>query len=146
MTGKNVPFSERARAFKVISSVIIGGMLVGIAYKKVTGRRKNPYDPLVLLAYETGGLMVGMVSDLTEVYIDTISAVQGNKGALSALTSSIPNLADEFIPFYNYALRGYEAFLADPLVNKNIDKVCFSLHTEHKCKLVLSNGEEVYPK
>jgi len=31
-------------------------------------------------------------------------------------------------------------------VNKNIDKVCFSVHTEHKCKLILSNGEEILPK
>ncbi|MBA7491705.1 hypothetical protein ES702_02253 [subsurface metagenome] len=121
MTGKYVPFNERTRAFKVIASILIGGALVGIAYTKTTGRRKPPYDPLVLLAYQTGGLMIGTVEALNEVYVDTIMAVRGDRRALAALTSSVPKLADHFIPFYNYALRGYEAFLGDPLVNKNID-------------------------
>lgn len=122
MTGKNVPHKERLRAFKVISSILIGGALVGVAYKKVTGRREPPYDPLILLAYEPGGLALATVEAVSDVYNDTIMAVRGDKRALAALTSSIPSLADHFIPFYNYTLRGYEAFLGDPLVNKNIDK------------------------
>ncbi|MBA7492550.1 hypothetical protein ES702_03100 [subsurface metagenome] len=121
MTGKYVPFNERARAFKVIASILIGGALVGIAYTKTTGRRKPPYDPLVLLAYQTGGLMIGTVEALNDVYVETINAVRGDRRALAGLTSSVPALADHLIPFYNYCLRGYEAFVADPLVNKNID-------------------------
>lgn len=121
MTGKYVPFNERARAFKVIASILIGGALVGVAYTKTTGRRKPPYDPLLLLAYQTGGLMIGTVEALNDVYVETINAVRGDRRALAGLTSSVPALADHLIPFYNYMLRGYEAFLGDPLVNKNID-------------------------
>ncbi|GAI79103.1 unnamed protein product, partial [marine sediment metagenome] len=106
MTGKYVPFNERTRAFKVIASILIGGALVGVAYTKTTGRRKPPYDPLVLLAYQTGGLMIGTVEALNDVYVETINAVRGDRRALAALTSSVPKLADHFIPFYNYALRG----------------------------------------
>lgn len=121
MTGKYVPIKERIRAFKVIASILIGGALVGVAYTKTTGRRKPPYDPLILLAYQTGGLMIGTVDALNDVYVETINAIRGDKRALATLTSSVPALADHLIPFYNYMLRGYEAFLADPLVNKNID-------------------------
>ena len=123
MTGKNVPPKERTRAFKVIASILIGGALVSVAYKKVTGRREPPYDPLILLAYEPGGLLLSSVEAISDVYTDTIMAVRGDKRALAALTSSVPALADHLIPFYNYMLRGYEAFLGDPLVNKNIDKL-----------------------
>ncbi len=121
MTGRYTPAKERARAFKVLASVLIGGALVGVAFKKVTGRRKNPYDPLVLLAYSPGGLLLGNVEALSDAYTSTIMAVRGDKRALADLTTSIPKLADHFLPLYSYALRGYEAFLADPLVNKNID-------------------------
>ena len=119
MTGKNVPHKERLRAFKVISSVIIGGMLVSAGYRKVTGRRKDPYNPLELLAYEPGGLMLSTVGAVSEVYINLILASKGDERALSDLTTAIPNLADMFIPFYNYALRGIEA----QTDTKNIDRL-----------------------
>jgi len=125
MTGKNVPFSERARAFKVISSIIIGGMLVSASYKKITGRQRSPYDPLELLAYEPGGLMLSTVGTVSEVYINFIMATKGDEKALADLTTSLPNLADMFIPFYNYTLRGLEAFVVDEegKGGKNIDRL-----------------------
>jgi len=119
MTGKNVPFSERARAFKVIANVIIGGILVSATYKKITGRQKSPYDPLELLAYEPGGLMLSTVGTVSEVYIDFMMAVKGDEKALADLTTSLPNLADMFIPFYNYTLRGLEAATD----TKNLDRL-----------------------
>lgn len=121
MTGKYVPVKERIRASKVLSSVLVGGALVSAVFLKCTGRRKPPYDPFMLLAYEPGGLMVSTVETVTDVYVDTIMAVRGDKRALADLTTAIPKLADMFVPFYNYTLRGYEAFLSDPLLNKNID-------------------------
>jgi len=125
MTGKNVPFSERERAFKVISSIIIGGMLVSASYKKITGRQKSPYDPLELLAYEPGGLMLSTVGTVSEVYINFIMATKGDEKALADLTTSLPALADMFIPFYNYTLRGLEAFIVDEdgKGGKNIDRL-----------------------
>jgi len=119
MTGKYVPFSERARAFKVIANIIIGGMLVSASYKKITGRQKSPYDPLELLAYEPGGLMLSTVGTVSEVYIDFMMAVKGDEKALADLTTSLPNLADMFIPFYNYTLRGLEASTD----TKNLDRL-----------------------
>jgi len=125
MTGKNVPYKERLRAFKVIASVLIGGMLVSAAYKKTTGRIKSPYDPLELLAYAPGGLMISTVGTVSDVYIDFILASKGDEKAMADLTTSLPALADMFIPFYNYALRGLEAFVVDEKGEggKNIDRL-----------------------
>jgi len=119
MTGKNVPYKERLRAFKVIASVLIGGMLVSAGYKKITGRRKSPYDPLELLAYEPGGLAIGTIQAVSDVYTNMILASKGDERAMAALTTAIPAALDMFIPFYNYALRGIEA----QTDTKNIDRL-----------------------
>ncbi len=115
--GKNIPFKERWRGLEVLSNIIIGGMLVGAAYKKVTGRRENPYNPLNLLAYEPGGLALGAIEAVSDVYVNMILATKGDKRALAVLTTAFPHAADMFIPFYDYALRAIEASTD----TKNID-------------------------
>lgn len=119
MGGKYVPVRERVRAFRVIASVIGGGILIGAAYKKVTGRKENPYDPIVLLAYEPGGLAIGTVEAVTDVYINLLMASKGDDRAMAALTTAIPKAADMFIPFYAYTTRALEASTD----TKNIDRL-----------------------
>ncbi len=116
--GKDVPFNERLRAFKVIANIIIGGIMVDVAFKKVTGRQQGPYDPIALLAYEPGGLAIGTAQAVTDVYTNILMASKGDERALAALTTAIPAAADMFIPFYSYALRGIEASTD----TKNIDR------------------------
>lgn len=73
---------------------------------------------------------------------------------------SVPNdyqlICDDEVKIYDryYGSESYRYFgidiWNDNLINKEIDKlrgkICFSLHTELRCKIVLSNGEEIYPK
>ena len=94
-------------------------MTTGYIYKKITGRKENPYNPLQLLAYEPGGLMLGTVDATGEVYADIIKATYGDEEALKRLATEIPNAADMFIPFYAYMLRGIEASID----MKNIDRM-----------------------
>lgn len=119
MTDKKAPFREQVRAFKVIASVLIGGALVSVAYQKVTGRRKPPYDPFELLAYQPGGLAVQTINAVSDVFTNLVLASKGDERALAALTTAIPNALDMFVPFYNYALRGIEATTD----TKNIDRL-----------------------
>ena len=134
MTGKYVPIRERMRAFKVLAAVIGGGILVGAAYKKVTGRRENPYDPLVLLAYEPGGLAIGTVEAVTDVYVNLLMASKGDDRALAALTTAIPKAADMFIPFYAYVTRAFEASTD----TKNIDRLAL-----RKIRMMIDKEYEV---
>ena len=108
---------EQMRALKVLFSVIVGGILVGEGFKKVTGRKQNPYHPIELLAYTPGGLALGTVENVSNVYENMLFALKGDERALATLTTAIPAAADMFIPFYAYTLRGIEA-LTD---TKNID-------------------------
>lgn len=111
-------YQERYRGFKILSSVIIGGLIVGSLYRKVTGRKRNPYDPLELFSYEVGGLSWGAIEAVNDVYSNMLLAISGDDRALAALTTAIPESADMFVPFYDYTLRGYEA-LTD---QKNVDR------------------------
>ena len=113
-----VGLDERLRAFKVISAVIAGGMMTGAIFRMVTGRRKNPYDPLEILSYEAGGLALGAIEAANEVYSNMLLALKGDERALAALTVAIPRAADMFIPFYDYSLRAIEAATD----RKNIDR------------------------
>ncbi|GAH84464.1 unnamed protein product, partial [marine sediment metagenome] len=99
----------RYRGLKILFAVIAGGMVAGAIYKKVTGRRRNPYNPLHILAYRPGGLAWGTIETASSIYTGILLAVQGDKRALNELTIQIPRAADMFIPFYDYALRGIEA-------------------------------------
>jgi len=119
MTDKRAPFREQVRAFKVIASVLIGGALVSVAYKKITGRRKSPYDPFELLAYTPGGLAIQTIGAVSDVFTNIVLASKGDEKAMADLTTAIPNALDMFVPFYNYALRGIEATTD----TKNIDRL-----------------------
>jgi hypothetical protein len=108
----------RWRGLKILFAVIVGGLLTGSIYKKISGRRRNPYNPLEILAYTPGGLAWGTVEAASDTYNAIIFAASGDPKALEQCSKAFPKAADMFIPFYDYTLRGYEA-LTD---QKNIDR------------------------
>ncbi|MBA7538419.1 hypothetical protein ES705_30694 [subsurface metagenome] len=109
----------------MLASIIIGSLIVGEGYKKVTGRRKHPYNPLALLAYEPGGLAIGTVEAFSDVITNTILVLNGDERAATTLATAIPRLSDMMIPFYDYTLRAIEATVPMTYrgqhVNKRID-------------------------
>jgi len=115
---KGKTYQEQWRGLKTLFAVIGGGMLAGSLYMMVTGRKRNPYNPLEILAFRPGGLAWGSVEAATEVYANILSAAKGDSRALAALTVAIPRAADMFIPFYDYTLRAIEAATDQ----KNIDR------------------------
>lgn len=115
---KGSTYNEQYRGLKIIFAVVAGGMMCGSIFRKVTGRRRNPYDPLEILSYEAGGLAWGALESVNKVYADMILALKGDERSINALTSAIPEAADMFIPFYDYTLRAIEASTDQ----KNIDR------------------------
>jgi hypothetical protein len=118
LVSKTSSLQERYRAAKVLVSVIGGGIAVGSVYMMVTGRRRNPYNPVDILSFKLGGLLLGVTEDVNETYVLTIKALSGDKKALYALTTILPEMNDNFIPFYDWTLRGLEATTD----TKNIDR------------------------
>lgn len=117
LTSKTSSQAERYRAAKILISVMAGGMLVGEVFSMMTGR-KNPYNPLNILGFQLGGLLLGITDDVNQAYNLTIRALSGDKKALFALTTLIPTMADNFIPFYDWSFRGIEAVTG----TRNIDR------------------------
>ena len=115
---KGKTYEEQWRGLKTLFAVIGGGLIVGSIYMKVTGRKRNPYNPLDILAFRPGGLAWGSIEAATEIYANILSAAKGDSRALAALTIAIPRAADMFIPFYDYTLRAIEAATDQ----KNIDR------------------------
>ena len=115
---KSKDATEQRRAAKRIVAVMAGGYIAGTVYMMITGRRRNPYDPFGIIQVSPGGLVLGATTDLFDIGALTIRALTGDKTAMYALTSELPNVADNFIPFYKWTLSGLEA-VSD---TKNIDK------------------------
>lgn len=109
--------TERWRGLKVLMSVIAGGLIAGAVYQKITGRKRNPYNPLAILSWQPGGLAQGAIEEVGTAYSNVLMAVNGDKKALATFLNTLPAMADMFIPFYDMALQGIEA-LTD---QKNID-------------------------
>ncbi len=115
---KGKTHESRYRGLKVIFSVIVGGMTMGAVFLKVTGRKRNPYNPLRIFAFRPGGLAWGIIDTVSVVYTSLLGASMGDKRALDSFLVGLTRLADMWIPFYNYTLRGLEA-LTD---QKNLDR------------------------
>lgn len=115
---KGKTYEEQWRGLKTIFAVVGGGLIVGSIYMKITGRKRNPYNPLEILAFRPGGLAWGSIEAATEIYANILSAAKGDSRALAALTVAMPRAADMFIPFYDYSLRAIEAATDQ----KNIDR------------------------
>ena len=98
---KNGTDEQQYRAAKILVSVIGGGMLAGTVYTMITGRKRNPYNPADIMTFRIGGLLLGTAEETNEAYIQTVKALSGDKQALYALTTIIPELSDTFIPFYD---------------------------------------------
>lgn len=102
----------RFRASKTLIAVTIGGYLVGMLIAKLTGRKRNPYNPFDIISWKIGGLVFGAIETLSDLYIATLDAFSPDKTvserALNSLPALIPKVTDMFIPFWAQTIRALE--------------------------------------
>lgn len=106
--GSGATGAERRYALKTIIGMIVMGILVGEAYKRITGTKYNPGHPLYILTWTPGGLEVGSAIQLAETVHDLVMAGYGDKDALARFTTELPSTARIFIPFYVYIKQSLE--------------------------------------
>ena len=114
-------FKQRRRAANVFVTIVASSILVNLLYKKLTGKERGAYDFIDFLKFDAGGLQLGAVDTITDIYNNMLDAVGGEVKALSALAIAIPKAADTFIPYYDLGLRFIEAYLGA----ENIDRIPF---------------------
>jgi hypothetical protein len=119
LVGLDYPRVKRTRALKVLLSMIIGGATSGYIYQKITGRKRNPYNPLSVLIWEPGGIPIGVTQDLAAVWGDVLMAVQGDEDAKRRLPVKMTRVGDAMVPFYQLIINNIEASIN----KKDIDRL-----------------------
>ena len=133
MTAKD--YATQWRAAKVLFSVIAGGMLAGALYKKITGRKKNPYNPFVILSWRPGGLAQAAMDAVGVSYSELVQGIGGDTDAQGRFLNSLPGLADMFIPFYDIVLRGIEAITDQKSIDyRFVRQVRAAIDSEYKVR------------
>lgn len=112
-------FEQRRRAALVFVNLIVWSILVNLLWKKTTGKKWGAYDYINFLEFEAGGLQLGTIDAITDVYNNMLRSGKGDTKALGALAVAIPKAADMLIPFYDLGLRAIEATLG----TEHIDRV-----------------------
>jgi len=116
-------YTTRRRALGRLFQMSVIALLVGEGFKRLLGRKRNPYNPLNILTWQPGGLVVGAVEELAKgVYLLT-RAGMGDRQALGQFIAQIPRLAKLYVPLYD-ALSN----LADATTGmKNVDRYALRL-------------------
>lgn len=114
----DVPFAERARVAKNVIMVVAGSIVANTLYGSITGKGREPYDPTEILSWTFGGLAVGAVQQVTELWGDTFRAATGDEDALGRVIIQIPRTAEMFLPFYKQAIDITEAIIGKRYVDR----------------------------
>lgn len=108
---------EKILATRIIVGIVVAGLIAGEAYKWLTGKTHNPYNPLNILTWTPGGLIVGVAEDISNVIYWMTQAIQGNERALGQLPGLITIAATLTLPFYKNFIQ-----IADSITDmKGID-------------------------
>ncbi len=127
LLGKNVPFHERNRAFKNIVGVIVFGMLSGVIYKAVTGKDKDPYNPIDIISWTPGGVAVGATTQVTDLLYTINQALMGDEEALMRIPTKLTQAGDAFIPFYEPVINGLESLTSQQQVDRRVLREIISM-------------------
>ena len=138
--GSKASGAEKARAWKALIAVIVGGYLVGSIYEEAAGKTRNPYNALNVLSY-SGGLAIGLSQDILKVIHLLTQWAQGEEWAASELTTAIPRLGDSFGLIYAPAINTLEALTDTRYIDRK-----FLRDIRAKLDLEYQPKEEYYVK
>lgn len=109
ITDPKVSMREKVQAARIVVGILVAGIAMGEAYKRITGKTNNPYNPLNILTWTPGGLIIGTAEDISNTMYLITQAAQGDKGALGSLPSALSGLATITLPFYKNIVQGLSA-------------------------------------
>lgn len=111
-------YTARYRAVGRLIQMTIIPALVGEVFRVVAGKKRNPYNPLNILLWTPGGLVLGAVEALGRTMYLTVQAASGDDNALGQLPATYSRLAKLYVPFYEIAMDVIDASLH----GKNLDR------------------------
>ena len=109
ISSEKTTMAEKTQALRVFVGIIVCGLIAGTGYKKLTGKKNNPYNPLNIFTWQVGGLQLGAIENIQEVFYLITAASQGDKYAQAQLPYAFTNALDTAIPFYKHAVQALES-------------------------------------
>jgi len=111
---KRLGGADRKRAIHSLLAMVIGSVIASEMLRQITGKKRDAYNPLLILQWQVGGLATGATQDLMELYRLitnlTFAEEEGQKDFyMGELITLIPRLGDMFIPFYAVTMNALEA-------------------------------------
>lgn len=102
---KRLGGADRKRAIHSLMAMVIGSAIASALLSQITGKKRDAYNPLLVLQWQVGGLALGATQELMEFYRLlsnlTFAEEEGQKKFyMDELVTLVPRLGDMFIPFY----------------------------------------------
>lgn len=115
----------RRRAFHSLLAMIIGSAIASAMLSTITGKKRDAYNPLLVLQWQVGGLAIGATEELTELYRHlsnlAFAKEESEKDyALKELAIIIPRLGEMFIPFYAPTMNVIEALYNERYIDRKM--------------------------
>ena len=113
-------WAEARSGYFDIMKLVMVSMLISQMFATLTGRRRNPYDPLnILFGWQFGGLFVGIAQDVSILIGDLATIINPNateedkQFALNRIPRAVSRIPETLIPFLR---RGID--IAETLLSK----------------------------
>lgn len=101
--GRGGTYTARRRALgRVIHMTLVAGVW-GVAFMKLTGRMKNPYNPFNILNWTPGGLVIGASAEVSKTMYLITNAARGDQMALNKLPAQITRMGNLYLVGYEMA-------------------------------------------
>lgn len=120
---KETDWTQARAGFRDLIMILVVGMMISEWIRKITGRPRRSYNPMDIIQWQLGGLVVGVGMDTTALVGDLIQALdptadpEFKEQVLNRLPGELIRQADVFIPFYRNLMDSLEAITG----TKNID-------------------------
>lgn len=101
--GRGGTYTARRRALgRVIHMTLVAGVW-GVAFMKLTGRMKNPYNPFNILNWTPGGLVIGASAEVSKTMYLITNAARGDRTALNKLPAQLTRMGNLYLVGYEMA-------------------------------------------
>lgn len=114
-------WTEARSGFNDLIKLFIAAQIFSGLWKGLTGRKRNPYDPMNILTQWTfGGLFVGSMIELTKLIGDSATAITPwgdpllREQAQGRLPGELSDLSEMLVPFYRRIIDIWAAFEDTP--------------------------------
>ena len=139
----------RRRAFHSLLAMVIGSAVASVLLSTITGKKRDAYNPFLVLQWQVGGLAIGATQELNELYRHlsnlAFAKEESEKDyALKELAILIPRLGDMFIPFYAPTMNAIEACYDERYIDrKTLRQLRAMFDEEYKPNLEFYEKERI---